>query len=232
MRADHRTRLTRRVMFRSRSKVVPLALALFALSLSAVFVSYADGVKPAPDAPAVSTTSPAAAPAPAGGPSAATSKKPAKSAKAEADSLTRLEAAVKRDSTNAKSTYRLGIAYLDRDRPAEAARMFQLATKSKPDYVEAWVNLGAALDAEGHGAEARTSYRQALALRKGDEIAMCRLASSFYAVGFRDSAMDLLRDQIKANPNSSCAYFTLGVAFADAGMFRDAIKAWQQVVTN
>jgi len=159
-------------------------------------------------------------------------KPAAKSTKTPADSLARLEAAVKKDSTDAKATYRLGIAYLDRDRPGEAARMFTLSTKSKPDYVEAWVNLGAAQDANGHGAEARGAYRRALAIRPNDEIAMCRLASSFYAVGIRDSAMDVLREQLKNNPKASCAYFTLGVAFADAGMFRDAIKAWQQVVAN
>jgi tetratricopeptide (TPR) repeat protein len=146
------------------------------------------------------------------------------------DSLPKLEAAVKKDSTNAKATYRLGIAYLDRDRPIEAARMFQLATKSKPDYVEAWVNLGAAEDANGRGGDARAAYRRALALRSNDQIAMCRLASSYYAVGQRDSAMDVLREQIKNDPKAHCAYFTLGVAFADANMFRDAIKAWQKVV--
>ena len=108
--------------------------------------------------------------------------------------------------------------------------MFTLATKSKPDYLEAWVNLGAAQDANGHGYEARTAYRRALDIRPNDEIAMCRLASSYYAVGMRDSAMDVLREQIKNDPKAHCAYFTLGVAFADASMFRDAIKAWQKVV--
>jgi len=157
--------------------------------------------------------------------------KPATKATAAAqDSLARLEAAVKKDSTNARATYRLGIAYLDRDRPAEAARMFALSTKSKPEYVEAWVNLGAAQDANGHGADARAAYHQALTIRPDDTIATCRLASSYYAVGMRDSAMDVLREQIKKNPNAHCAYFTLGVAFADANMFRDAIKAWQKVV--
>lgn len=159
-------------------------------------------------------------------------KPAAKTAKAPADSLSRLMAAVKKDSTDAKAAYRLGIAYLDRDQPIEAAKNFTLATRSKPDYVEAWVNLGAAEDANGHGTDARKAYRTALSIRPNDEIAMCRLASSFYAVGIRDSAMDVLREQIKANPKSHCAYFTLGVAFADAGMFRDAIKAWQQVVAN
>jgi tetratricopeptide (TPR) repeat protein len=156
--------------------------------------------------------------------------KPGATKSAVTDSLPKLEAAVKKDSTNARATYRLGIAYLDRDRPSEAARMFALATKSKPDYVEAWVNLGAAQDANGHGADARSAYRKALAIRPNDQIATCRLASSFYAVGMRDSAMDVLREQIKDDPNAHCAYFTLGVAFADANMFRDAIKAWQKVV--
>lgn len=160
----------------------------------------------------------------------ATKPAAAKSASALPDSLPKLEAAVKKDSTNAKATYRLGIAYLDRDRPGEAAHMFTLATKSKPDYVEAWVNLGAAQDANGHGFEARTAYRTALGIRPADTIAKCRLASSYYAVGMRDSAMDVLRDQIKNDPKAHCAYFTLGVAFADASMFRDAIKAWQKVV--
>jgi tetratricopeptide (TPR) repeat protein len=201
------------VRLRTPQSVLPLALA-FGIALTGV-ASFDLSARAA-----TTTAKPAAA------------KPAAKSAKAPVDSLARLEAAVKKDSTDAKATYRLGIAYLDRDRPAEAARMFQLATTSKPDYTEAWVNLGAAQDANGHGGDARRAYRTALAHRPGDEIATCRLASSFYAVGIRDSAMDILRDQIKVNPKSHCAYFTLGVAFADAGMFRDAIKAWQQVVTN
>ena len=27
-----------------------------------------------------------------------------------------------------------------------------------------------------------------------------------------------------------CAYFTMGVAFADAGLYRDAIRMWKKVV--
>lgn len=159
----------------------------------------------------------------------AAAAKAAKPAAAPVDSLVRLEAAVKKDSTNAKAQYRLGLAYLDRDRPQEAVRAFVAATKAKPDYVEAWVNLGASQDAIGHGFEARTAYGRALALRPDDEIAMCRMASSFYAVGIKDSAMIVLRNTLKAHPQSHCSYFTLGVAYADGGMFREAIAAWEKV---
>jgi tetratricopeptide (TPR) repeat protein len=64
----------------------------------------------------------------------------------------------------------------------------------------------------------------------GDSIAMCRMASSKYAQGKYDEAMALLREQIKQKPNSYCAYFTLGVSFADAGLYRDAIRQWRKVV--
>ena len=213
----------------TRSRALPLLVAAaLALALGVAFGVSPDAARAADPAPGTTTTQTAT---PKKSPTAA-AKEAAKNTKALPDSLPGLEAAVKKDSTNAKSQYRLGIAYLDRDRPAEAAGRFQKATTLKPDYVEAWVNLGAAEDAEGHGGLARTSYREALRLRPGDEIATCRLASSFYAVGIKDSSMDVLREAIAKNPKSTCAYFTLGVAYADAGMFREAIKAWQQVVDN
>jgi tetratricopeptide (TPR) repeat protein len=168
-----------------------------------------------------------ASPVPA---AAAPAKAPAKNAKAGPDSLTKIMAEAKKDSTNAKKQYRLGVALLDRDQAAEAVLAFEKAVKAKPDFIEAWVNLGAARDATGHGPEARQAYRSALAIRDSDEIALCRLASSYYATGQRDSAMAVLRQTIAKNPKSHCSYFTLGVSFADAGMFKEAIKSWEKVV--
>ena len=160
----------------------------------------------------------------------AAAAKVAKGKAAPVDSLSRLEAAVKKDSTNAKAQYRLGLAYLDRDHPQEAVRAFQAATKAKPDYLEAWVNLGAGFDAIGRGPLARAAYGEALALKPDDEIALCRTASSYYAVGLKDSAMIMLRKTLALHPQSHCSYFTLGVAFADGGMFREAIAAWDKVI--
>lgn len=153
----------------------------------------------------------------------------AKPAAAPGDSVARLKAQVDKDSTNAKLQYRYGLALLDNDRPLEATRAFAAAVKAKPDYLEAWVNLGAANDAIGHGQQARAAYGSALALRADDEIALCRMASSYYAVGLKDSAMIVLRQTLAAHPRSHCSYFTLGVAFADGGMFREAIAAWEKV---
>ncbi len=176
------------------------------------------------------------APAPAPAPTDAKVATPAKPAatkpattKALPDSLPRLKAAADKDSTNAKAQYRYGVALLDRDRPQEAIDAFRRATKAKPEYLEAWVNQGAAWDAIGRSQDARVAYRRALEIKPDDEIALCRMASSFYAVGIRDSAMLVLRQTLAKHPKSHCSYFTLGVAYADGGMFREAIAAWQKV---
>ena len=42
--------------------------------------------------------------------------------------------------------------------------------------------------------------------------------------------MLVLRETLAKHPKSHCSYFTLGVAFADAGIYRDAIRMWRKVV--
>jgi len=135
-----------------------------------------------------------------------------------------------KDSTNFDNLYRLGVAYLDRDRTADALRVLEMANRRKPNDMKTLVNLGAALDASGRAAEAQEYYRKALNAAPGDSVAVCRLASSLYSQAKYPQAVDMLRDLIKKKPRSYCAYFTLGVAFADAGIYRDAIRMWQKVV--
>lgn len=146
------------------------------------------------------------------------------------DSLALLERAVARDSSKFDNLYKLGVLYLDRDRVPEAIRVLTRAKKLKPKHVGTLVNLGAAEDAAGRAENAQHFYREALAVSPDDSVATCRLASSLYAQSKYTEAMDLLRGLIASKPSAYCAYFTLGVAFADAGIYRDAIRMWKKVV--
>jgi len=166
---------------------------------------------------------PAPAPAPAATQPVAVKEAP--------DSLALLEKAVAKDSTKFDNLYKLGVMYLDRDRPAEAVRVLARANKVKAKNTKVLVNLGAAYDALGNADVAQENYRSALAVTPGDSVANCRLASSLYSQGKHAEAMDILRGTIVQKPNSYCAYFTLGVAFADAGIYRDAVRMWQKVIT-
>lgn len=154
----------------------------------------------------------------------------AKAAVAPVDSLALLEKAVARDSSKFDNLYRLGVLYLDRERMVEASRVLAKANQVKPNDLKVLVNLGIAADALGSADAAQDWYGKALKVAPDDSIAMCRMASSKYAQGKYDEAMGLLRELIRKKPAAYCAYFTLGVSFADAGLYRDAIRQWRKVV--
>jgi len=204
-----------------RTATILIALCLAPVALPAPGAA----APPAAAQPATKPATPATTP-----PSATIKLPPAPVATSAPDSLTMLERAFAKDSTNADLMYRLGVAYLDRERPGDAVRVLQMATQRRPRDLKALVNLGAAYDANGHADLAQDQYRRALEVAPGDSVAACRLASSLYSQTKYGEAMDLLRNLIKKKPRAYCAYFTLGVAFADAGLYRDAIRMWTKVV--
>jgi tetratricopeptide (TPR) repeat protein len=162
--------------------------------------------------------------------------KPAKPAETSApapavmDSLAFLEKAVARDSSKFDNLYALAVQYMDRERMQEALQVLDKANRLQPKNVKVLVNMGIAADAIGKADAAQEYYTRALAIAPDDSLAGCRMASSKYAQGKYDEAMAMLRELIAKNPRSHCAYFTLGVAFADAGIYRDAIRMWKKVV--
>ena len=155
---------------------------------------------------------------------------PPKKTAAPVDSLALLERAVARDSSKFDNLLALGAMYVDRDRPREATRVLMKANQLRPKNVKVLVNLGAAYDATGASDKAQATYRQALDVAPGDVLASCRLASSLYAQNKHGEAVNLLRELMVENPKAHCAYFTMGVAFADAGIYREAIRMWKKVV--
>lgn len=146
------------------------------------------------------------------------------------EELTRLERAVARDSSKVDNLYKLGVLYLDQDRAPDATQVLTRAVVVDPKNVKALVNLGVAWDASGKSQTAQRYYEKALEISPRDPVAKCRLASSIYAQSQYARAVDLLREVVRENPDSHCGYFTLGVAFADAGIYRDAIRMWKKVV--
>jgi tetratricopeptide (TPR) repeat protein len=149
---------------------------------------------------------------------------------AGADSLRLLEQAVAKDSTRFEDLYKLGVLYLDRDKVTEATQVLTKAHLLRPKDHRVSVNLGVALDASGRAILAQGYYREALVLAPDDSVASCRLASSLYSQTKYAEAVELLQQVIKKSPGAYCAYFTMGVAFADAGIYKDAIRMWRKVV--
>lgn len=149
---------------------------------------------------------------------------------ADADSLPRLVKAIGRDSSNFDALFRLGIAYLDRDSAAAAAKVLSRARVLRPKDHRVLVNLGVALDQSNRSRLAQDVYREALKLVPADSVALCRLASSLYADAKYSDCMTVLVQVMHDSPSAYCAYFQMGVALADAGIYRDAIRMWRKVV--
>ena len=104
-------------------------------------------------------------------------------------------------------------------------------TTEPADKAGVFVQMGELAEQQlGLKDQARSYYKQALEVSPGDSVAMCRMASSLYAQGNYQESVDALRKVIATKPMSHCAYFTLGVAFADAGIYKEAVRMWQKVI--
>lgn len=70
--------------------------------------------------------------------------------------------------------FNLGVLHQQANRHLEAAQCYRQAIEAKPDFAEAFLNLGHALDASGKGDDARESWRKAVKLNPS-------FAAGFYA---------------------------------------------------
>ena len=55
------------------------------------------------------------------------------------------------------------------------------------------------------------------------------LGNTYYAQRKYPEAMDLYRKALAIEPEAPHALYSMGVAFADAGMFREAVNYWLRV---
>jgi protein O-GlcNAc transferase len=126
--------------------------------------------------------------------------------------------------------FRLGNALYDQGRRTEAQTSFEKAIALKPDYVKAMVNLGVVLNESGKSEEALKYFESALALSPDDVTVLCNKGQALYALQKYSQATDLYRKGIQLDANAQLPHYLLGVAFADAGIYREAIVEWEKVV--
>jgi len=142
-----------------------------------------------------------------------------------------LRAKIAADSLNAQLHYELANALHDADKREEALVEYDKALAINPEYVEALVNEGAVLNELGNISEAINTFKRALALKPGDPRALCNLGNSFYAVKDYSTAMKDYELAVKSDSTFVEGYYYIGIAFADAGIYREAVREWEKIVT-
>jgi tetratricopeptide (TPR) repeat protein len=134
------------------------------------------------------------------------------------------------DSLNAEFRYELANALHDSGKKHEALLHYDKAVSIKSDYLEAMVNRGAVLNELGRIDDAMASFEQALSVNPRDPRALLNLGNSLYALKRYDDALTRYHQALDSDSTFAEGHYYIGIAFADAGIYREAIREWRKVI--
>jgi spermidine synthase len=117
---------------------------------------------------------------------------------------------------------RLGIHRFQEDRFDEARVLFEEALAAKPDLVEAWIDLGAALERLGRIDEAVEAWRRAIRLRPDERRPYLNLAAALRLRGENDDALALLEECRARAGENAALHYQMGETYAALGKTEDA----------
>ncbi len=108
----------------------------------------------------------------------------------------------------------------------EAAEAYKQALKLKPDYVDAYLNLGLDYYRLGRYSDAVDAYRNALKINPKDHAAYAKLAATYILLGEYPLAIKMFKESLKTDPNNPETHFNLGVACIISGDKDGAINEY------
>jgi len=97
-----------------------------------------------------------------------------------------------------------------------------------PTKSRAWVNRGVVLKELGRTDDAEESFRKALATNPADPLAQINLGDILLTQKKYEAAVDAYRTAIRLDPTYPNSYYSLAIAFAESGLYRDAARSWRK----
>jgi DNA-binding winged helix-turn-helix (wHTH) protein/TolB-like protein/Flp pilus assembly protein TadD len=127
--------------------------------------------------------------------------------------------------------YLRGVDLYARNDFAMAIKMLQKSSEIDPKYALTWAHLGRAhtanasfeLAGRSEYDAAQAAYEKALALQPSQIEAQIYMANRFTDTGRVESAVPLLRNALRTNPNHAEAHWELGYAYRFAGMLPESV---------
>ena len=105
---------------------------------------------------------------------------------------------------------------------AKSESELEIAVKLRPDYAEAWSDLGGVRRLEGDAKGARQALEQAVALDSGDEKAQYRLGAQYLENGEPHKAADHFRKALLHDPDDRATLYNLALALRRDGQMNEA----------
>lgn len=128
-----------------------------------------------------------------------------------------------------ESYFFLGNAkYESGDLPGATAA-FEKSVAMDSTFYKAVVNLGLMYEEQQNYAKAIEAFDHAARLEPKNPDSWTHLGNSYYSQNNYSKANELYRQALALDANSPSALYSMAVSFADAGIFREAVKYWQRV---
>ena len=113
----------------------------------------------------------------------------------------------------------------------EAIEAYKKAISIKPDYADAYNNMGVVLKQKGEYDEAIKLHKKAISLRPDYAEAYNNLGNNFKDLQKFDEALEAYEKAIYINPNYAQAYNNLGSTFRDNGKLPEALNACKKAIS-
>jgi len=146
------------------------------------------------------------------------------------DGISLWEDSVKRNPTNDRSHYNLGLMYQDQGDLEAALREFSTVAQMNPASSEAHNSLGVVYASLNQLEKALFHYRRAIELNPNYARAHFNLGNTYLKLGRLDEAMLAYKEAIRLNPDYADAYANLGFAYQINGELAEAVRMLHQAL--
>ena len=107
---------------------------------------------------------------------------------------------------------------------------YKKAIAIKPDYAEAYYNMGNALKDQGKLEEAIEAYNKALAIKPDNAEAYNNMGIALQEQGKLEEAIEAYNKALAIKPDNAEAYNNMGVTLKDQGKLEEAIRAYNNAL--
>jgi Tfp pilus assembly protein PilF len=133
--------------------------------------------------------------------------------------------------TDAATCLKLGDVDYDDSRYKESIISYKKAIAIKPDYAEAYYNMGKAYDKLGQHADAIASFQKAIVIKTDYADAYYNMGFAYTNLEHHSKAIAAYKMGISLNPtggNADNAHLNMGVAYYKIGQYAHAIAAFKK----